>query len=148
MAVCRRVPARTATRRGGLTHRSTAAVAATPAWCAAAGGTLWLVYDRYGKIWYRTSIDYGVNWTAETQLPTDERDVSDPVVLQVADGNLWVVWHGYRLMKSMVVVWEETGLWYKTSADGGATWSADTQLSAGDLPHRHDDVGRSAGGGL
>ena len=42
------------------------------------------------------------------------------------------MWRAYRLYEiGGGVIVEEVGLWYKTSTDGGATWSAETRLTTG-----------------
>ena len=43
--------------------------------------------------------------------------------MQAADGKLWAVWQSNR------TAYYYSSLWYKTSADGGATWSGDLQLT-------------------
>ena len=96
-----------------------------PSLARGANGTLWLAYDRDSDIWYRSSADHGVTWTAERKLPTDPNSTRDynPVILQAGDGRLWVVWNSdYRSDYYL-------SIWYKTSTDGGATWSADMRLT-------------------
>lgn len=93
-----------------------------PSLARAADGTLWLVYDRDGDIWYRTWISQDASWSPEQRLTTDSAGDYDPVVFQATDGKLWVVWRSAR---------SGWAIWYKTSADGGVTWSVDTRLSAG-----------------
>ncbi len=74
------------------------------------------------KIYYKTSHDYGATWSQAAQLePTSESDDASPAILQAADGTLWIVFHSYR-----------TGnheLFYTTSTDGGASWTAAEQLT-------------------
>jgi hypothetical protein len=97
-----------------------------PSLARAADGVLWLAYDRDDDIWYRSSADHGATWSAETKLLTDVNSQfdSDPVIFQAADGKLWVVWQSHYRPENY-----EHAIWYKTSADGGATWSADTRLT-------------------
>ena len=98
-----------------------------PSLARAANGTLWLAYDRDGELRYRTSADHGVTWTTERKLPTDPNSKHDydPVIFQAVDGKLWVVWYSYYRADYYHAIW------YKTSADGGVTWSADTRLTSG-----------------
>ena len=49
------------------------------------------------------------------------------------------------------LAWLSPSIWYKTSANGGVTWSADTRLTAGYsdyAPAAAVDVGWPSGGGL
>ena len=121
---------------GGATWAAETSVAGccrnNPSLARAADGTLWLAYGRDGTIWYRTSADHGATWLTESQIPPDGRDDADPVIFQAVDGKLWVVWRAYRLYEiGGGVIVEEVGLWYRTSTDGGATWSAETRLTTG-----------------
>ena len=93
-----------------------------PSLARAADGTLWLVYDSDHDIWYRTSADNGATWAAEKQLTTDPSGDYDPVVFQAADGKLWVVWQSSSPNYCSAIR-------YKTSANGGVTWSAASQLT-------------------
>ncbi len=95
-----------------------------PAITQAADGTLWVVWysDRSGNydLWFKTSSDSGSTWSAETQLTSAAFDDRTPAITQAADGTLWVVWDSDR---------DDTQLWYKTSSDGGSTWSADARVT-------------------
>ncbi len=112
---------------GGATWGGEALIAGccryNPSLARLADGTLWLAYDRAGDVWRRTSPDYGATWSAEQRLTTDPAGDTDPVILQAADGKLWAVWQSNR------TAYYYSSLWYKTSADGGATWSGDLQLT-------------------
>ena len=48
------------------------------------------------------------------QVTTDPSWDYAPAIVQAADGTLWAVWTSWRSGNE--------DLWYKTSADGGATW--------------------------
>jgi len=102
--------------------------ASTDDWSAITGtndGTLWLAWtsDRSGNddIWYKTSADDGTTWSAEMQLTSHASSDYLPAITQASDGMLWVVWASSRS--------GNYDLWYKTSPDGGATWSIETQLT-------------------
>jgi len=72
-------------------------------------------------IFYKTSSDGGSTWTADTRLTTNTKDDSNPSVTQVTDGKIWVTFVSNRL--------DPRDIYYKTSSNGGSTWSADTQLT-------------------
>ena len=88
-------------------------------------GKLWAVWhsrrDGNSDIWYKTSDDNGGTWSADTQLTTDPSSDYDPAIMQASDGTIWVVWYSYRSGNA--------DIWYKTSTDGGATWSDAVQLT-------------------
>jgi hypothetical protein len=96
-----------------------------PSITEAAGGTLWVVWhsDRSGNddLWYKTSSDRGATWSSAVQFTSDAGSDAWPAITQASDGQLWVVWTSGRSGNS--------DLWYRTSSNGGATWSADTQLT-------------------
>ncbi len=87
-------------------------------------GKLWVVWHSWrsdNNIWYKTSDDNGVTWSADTQLTTDPSSDYDPAIVQASDGTIWVVWYSYRSGNA--------DIWYKTSTDGGTSWSVATQLT-------------------
>ena len=55
------------------------------------------------------------------QVTTDPGSDYDPSITQTDDGKVWVVWQSYRSGGN--------GIWYKTSSDGGATWSDASQIT-------------------
>lgn len=88
-------------------------------------GILWIFWtkkvDGAYNLFYITSANHGGKWSQETQLTTDESADVGASACQTSDGLIWVVWASDR-----------TGnydLYYKTSADLGASWSEDTQLT-------------------
>ena len=95
------------------------------------GGRIWVAWDSWRNtnpagvwnydIFYKTSDDNGVTWSADTLLTTDTGDDYAPSITQTVDGKIWLVWYSYRSGNS--------DIWYKTSDDGGATWSAAIQLT-------------------
>jgi hypothetical protein len=92
-----------------------------PSLTRAANGILWLAYNHDGDIWYRTATSQDTAWSQEQRLTTDPASDYDPVVFQATDGKLWVIWTSSRS--------DGSSIWYKTSGNGGVTWSADTKLS-------------------
>ena len=88
-------------------------------------GRLWLVWQDYRSgnpdIWYMTSPNYGATWSAASQLTVDPNSDYCPSITQSDDGKIWVTWYSYRSGNA--------DIWYKTSSNNGATWSADTQLT-------------------
>lgn len=90
-------------------------------------GTIWVVWvsDRMGvgndELFYKTSSNYGLNWSLDTRFTEALGYDSNPSIMQASDGTIWVVWASDR-----------TGnydLFYKTSPDNGASWSYDTPLT-------------------
>ena len=96
-----------------------------PSIVQAADGTLWVAWHSYrsgnGDIWNKASNDSGATWSAPIQITTNTSSDYAPSITQAADGTLWVLWYSYRSGNA--------DIWYKTSSDGGATWSAATQLT-------------------
>lgn len=92
-------------------------------------GTVWVVWQREYGDWpstnwdlcYKTSSDYGVSWSIDTRLTTDPSHDTAPSVCQAAGGTLFVAWASDR-----------TGnydIFYKTSSDGGASWSGEFRVT-------------------
>jgi hypothetical protein len=96
-----------------------------PSITEAADSRLWVVWssERSGDadLWYKTSSDRGATWSPATRVTLDPAADLDPAVTGAADGTLWVVWASDRSGNS--------DIWYKTSSDGGATWSDAAQLT-------------------
>jgi hypothetical protein len=92
-------------------------------------GNIWVVWYSYrsgnANIWYKTSSDGGETWSEDYQLTTDPGWDTEPTITQTNDGTLWVVWQSYR--------YGGNGIWYKTSPDGGETWSADSPIDLGGM---------------
>ncbi len=115
-----------------------------PAITQASDGKMWVVWSssRSGNydLWYKTSGDGGATWSADTQL-TDHTDGDDvPAITQASDGKLWIVWNSGRS--------GNYDLWYKTTTDGGATWSVDTQLTTDSSFHREPAITQASDGKL
>ena len=97
-----------------------------------ADGALWVVWHSSrntgpGGVWnsdifYSTSSDGGSTWSPAERLTTQTSEDEAPAIAQTPGGRLVVVWHSNRS--------GGRDLWYKTSDDGGGTWSAAMQLTA------------------
>jgi len=104
-----------------------------------ANGSIWVVWAReirtpvcHWDLYYKTSSNGGAAWSNEKPLTTDPNFDFRPSITQTADGTIWVVWHSDRIW-----VWDpeenksipQDDIFYKTSSDGGATWSNDKRLT-------------------
>src|SRR5947209_146131 len=82
-----------------------------------------LVDNGAPHVWYKTSTDGGATWSPRVELSTDAAN-SWHVFTGIAAGSAWdvrVAWMDNR-----------TGaynLWYRSSSDGGQTWSTEVQVS-------------------
>jgi archaellum component FlaG (FlaF/FlaG flagellin family) len=90
-------------------------------------GTIGVGWHSYrsgnADIWGKLSPDGGATWFDAYQLTDDPDSDYDPAATQTADGTWWVVWQSYRSGGD--------GIWYKTSSDGGNTWSVDSPIDLG-----------------
>ena len=93
--------------------------------CQALDNTIWLVYasDRTGNydLYYKTSSDYGASWSNDTQLTFHSGHDLKPVVRQMSDGTIWIVWASDRS--------GSYDLYLKNSQNNGDSWSDDIQLT-------------------
>jgi len=93
--------------------------------CQVLDNTIWLVWasDRTGnyEIFYKTSSDYGTNWSNDTQLTFHSGRDLKPVVRQMSDGTIWIVWSSDRS--------GGYDLYLKDSQNNGDSWSEDIQLT-------------------
>lgn len=89
-----------------------------------ATGKLWVVWfsnrSGSGDLYLKTSTDNGTTWSSDTRLTTDSSADRYPDIVR-AGNKLCVVWTAWRSGNA--------DIWYKSSVDGGATWSEDTQLT-------------------
>lgn len=90
-------------------------------------GKIWIVWtsNRTGdyEIYYKTFS--GSSWSTDKRLTTDtKKDDTDPAIFQTIDGVIWVVWDSSEFKPTAT-----NDLYYKTSPDNGATWSATIQLT-------------------
>ena len=98
-----------------------------------AGGSLWVawhssrlmvldgVWTWNADIFYRTSDNNGQTWSDVTRLTTHTGDDQSPSIAQTTGGRMVAVWHSNRSGNQ--------DLWYKTSDNGGDSWSAAMPLT-------------------
>src|SRR6266699_3252948 len=75
-------------------------------------------------VWYRSSTDGGASWSSRIDLGADATPSFHvfPGVAAASAGDVRVAWMDNHTRAYNV--------WYRSSADGGSTWSAETQVSA------------------
>ncbi len=97
----------------------------SPAMAQTADGRIWLLWHKYvsgkSQIFYNI---YDGLWSGETQLTTDLSSNVNPAIVQALDGTIWVFWSSDRI--GPAGNWE---IYYRTSSNNGASWSADTRLT-------------------
>ena len=71
------------------------------------------------NLFYKSTSDSGLHWSADTRLTTDLNDDKRPSVLQSSDGTIWVFWQSRRTGNDEI--------FYKTYKE--LLWSNDTQLT-------------------
>jgi hypothetical protein len=103
---------------------------------ASIGDTLGVVwYDtRDGaspEIYYKRSIDGGINWGSDTRLTNNIYFSSNPSV-SVSGSNVHIVWQDNRDGNYEI--------YYKRSTDGGTSWGADIRLTNDSSPSRYPCV--------
>jgi hypothetical protein len=76
-----------------------------------------------GRIWVQRSTDGGLTWGGKTLLTpaTGGGDSSFPAIVGGAAGNFRLTY-----MDNRTGVWN---VWYRSSTDGGVTWTADARIS-------------------
>jgi hypothetical protein len=91
---------------------------------AVSGSVVHVVWDDYRdgnyEIYYKRSIDSGVNWGADTRLTNNTAGSENPSIA-VSGSIVHTVWTDDRNGRYEI--------YYKRSTDGGVTWGADTQLT-------------------
>lgn len=75
------------------------------------------------RVWYRSSTDGGTTWSARTTIHADIGDENAlfPAIVGGKAGQVHASWMDSRTGRFRT--------WYRTSSDGGRTWSAEVQLS-------------------
>jgi BNR repeat-containing family member len=96
-----------------------------PAIAADPFGRVHVVWHDYpqgdSEICYTRSTDGGITWAALKKLSLSSGDTDDPAVVSDVSGNVYVVWTDSRPGN-----WE---IFYRKSADGGATWAAAKRIT-------------------
>lgn len=97
-------------------------------WCIASNGdTVHVVWsderDGNSEIYYKRSIDRGVNWGNDLRLTNNSGSSQHPSVT-IAGSNIFIVWEDNRNLTGY-----NTNIFYKSSTDGGVNWGADIQLT-------------------
>lgn len=89
------------------------------------GQAVHVVWEEYrdgnAEIYYKRSFDGGTSWGADTRLTNDPASSLSPSV-GVVDNQVHLTWFDQRDGNNEV--------YYKRSADGGLSWSADTRLTS------------------
>lgn len=89
-------------------------------------GTIWVVWQRSiaagnDDVFYKTSSNNGVSWSAETPLIENPGWDKSPSITWTHDGTVWVVWCFYNTTE------HHYDLHYKTY--NGSSWSAETRIT-------------------
>ncbi|RLI63495.1 MAG: hypothetical protein DRO67_05635, partial [Candidatus Asgardarchaeum californiense] len=87
-----------------------------PSIAKAADGKLWVIWDRYGDIYYKTSSDDGATWSDPQLLVETNYYNYKPSIMKASDNTLWLVWI------------RNGDIYCKTSTDNGSTWSSETVI--------------------
>ncbi|HKZ95007.1 MAG TPA: exo-alpha-sialidase [Candidatus Bathyarchaeia archaeon] len=97
-----------------------------PSIVQAADGKIWVFWSQNMTttfhIFYR--VFNGTGWSDLGQLTTDNRYNIDPTAFVERDGTIWVFWASKTQQAQA-----SYDLYYKTSADNGATWSSSFQFT-------------------
>jgi len=102
-----------------------------PAIMQANDGKIWVFWQRFVpdakgghfQIFYKT-FD-GSSWSNDTQLTFDtDKENQNPTAFQARDGTIWLFWA--LKVQSPSAAFD---LWFKTSVNNGATWSASNQFT-------------------
>jgi Neuraminidase (sialidase) len=97
---------------------------------ADASGNLVYVYDgattNLGPqtIWARRSTDGGLTWSARTALSVSGEEATSPTVEALGAGD-FRTWY----MQTNGGNVDQWNVWYRTSTNGGSTWSAPVKIS-------------------
>lgn len=94
-----------------------------PAITQTTDGKIWVTWhsDRTGDNEIFCKVRTGSSWSNDVQLTSEPSADEHPSILQTVDGKVWVVWDSDRT--------GDFEIYYKTTIDGGVSWSADTQLT-------------------
>jgi hypothetical protein len=105
-------------------------------------GTIWVAYaaNRFGNldIFYKT---YNGAWSSEIRLESNTADDYDPWIMQDLNGTMWAFWTRCVPITSTSC---ENDVFYKTSTNLGAAWSAEVQFTVDPTGYVIDDNHPSA----
>jgi len=90
--------------------------------------------DGNWEIYYKRSIDAGINWGADTRLTNNSSNSEDPCVA-ISGSVVNIVWDEYRDSNYEI--------YYKRSTDAGVSWEADTRLTENNAESRYPSVAAS-----
>ena len=78
-----------------------------------------------GRVYFSKSTDDGVNWSAKVDVSTASNGISHnfPAIAAVGNGDVRISW-----MDNRIPGWWNT--YYRSSTNGGASWSAETDISS------------------
>lgn len=114
--------------------------------CIAAntGSELYLVWRDYspgnGEIYFKSSMDSGITWSAPVRLTWNGGDSIAPVVLSGSSGSIDVVWSD-----------DTPGnyeIYHKRSTDSGSTWCPINRLTWNPNPAQNPSITKDSAGGL
>jgi hypothetical protein len=82
---------------------------------------VWYDYTAGDGIYFKRSVDGGVNWSPNKRLiATPESDSKIPAIA-VNGSNIYVVWNDF--------IWPHRRIYFKRSVDGGVNWSPNKMLA-------------------
>jgi hypothetical protein len=94
---------------------------------AASADTVHVVWNEYSygiyKIFYKRSIDAGLNWNEKTQMTDSTSDAEYPSI-RLSGSVVHLVWCDERDSSN------DYAIYYKRSTNGGSTWEEDTRISS------------------
>lgn len=92
------------------------------------------------EIYYAKSTDLGTTWTASQRITWTSGSSQRPIIVADTPGNLHVVWEDNTAGNNEI--------YYKTSTDGGATWTASERLTSNAGDSRWPDIAADPSGNL
>ena len=115
-----------------------------PCIAANSGSELYLVWRDYtpgnGEIYFKSSTDLGITWSAPMRLTWNSGDSRDPVVFSGSSGSIDIVWSD-----------DTPGnyeIYHKRSTDSGSTWGPINRLTWNPNPAQNPSITKDSAGGL